>query len=126
MRLPGDAITPFCAQSAQRRDTICAASHDTRLCKSTLRAPYFSLLCEQLASEAVARQLKVTRGAMVQAVAPNSAAAKAGLLPTRRALSGIVAGDVITGLDSRPVTKPGAPVQAIARPRPLVTPVWTI
>ncbi|KAK9908391.1 hypothetical protein WJX75_007197 [Coccomyxa subellipsoidea] len=61
----------------------------------------------QLASEAVARQLKVTRGAMVQAVAPNSAAAKAGLLPTRRALSGIVAGDVIIGLDSRPVTKPG-------------------
>ncbi|EIE21012.1 trypsin-like serine protease [Coccomyxa subellipsoidea C-169] len=61
----------------------------------------------QLASEAVARQLKVTRGAMVQAVAPNSAAAKAGLLPTRRALSGIVAGDVITALDLRPVTKPG-------------------
>ena len=80
---------------------------------STLCAPYSSL-CEQLASEAVARQLKVTRGAMVQAVAPNSAAAKAGLLPTRRALSGIVAGDVIIGLDSRPVTKPGAPVKAIA------------
>ena len=67
----------------------------------------------QLASEAVARQLKVTRGAMVHAVAPNSAAAKAGLLPTRRALSGIVAGDVITALESRPVTKPGAPVQAV-------------
>ncbi len=66
----------------------------------------------QLASEAVARQLKVTRGAMVQAVAPNSAAAKTGLLPTRRALSGIVAGDVITALDARPVTKPGLPILA--------------
>ncbi|CAL8469139.1 g8680 [Coccomyxa elongata] len=61
----------------------------------------------QVANEAVARQLKVTRGAMVQTLAPNSAAAKAGLLPTRRALSGIVAGDVITAVDSRPVTKPG-------------------
>ena len=66
----------------------------------------------QVANEAVARQLRVTRGAMVQAVAPNSAAAKAGLLPTRRALSGIVAGDVITAVDSRPVNKPGAPVLA--------------
>lgn len=60
-----------------------------------------------MASEAVARQLRVNRGAVVQAVAPNSAAAKAGLLPTRRALSGIVAGDVIIALDRRPVTKPG-------------------
>lgn len=62
-----------------------------------------------MASEAVARQLRVTRGAMVQAVAPNSAAAAAGLLPTRRALSGIIAGDVITAIDQRPVTKAGAP-----------------
>ena len=56
----------------------------------------------------VARQLRVNRGAVVQAVAPNSAAARAGLLPTRRALSGIVAGDVIVALNKRPISKPGA------------------
>lgn len=61
----------------------------------------------QISSEAVARQLRVNRGAVVQAVAPNSAAAKAGLLPTRRALSGIVAGDTIVRIDSKPVAKPG-------------------
>ncbi len=55
----------------------------------------------------MARQLRVTRGAVIQAVTSNSAAAKAGLLPTRRALSGIVAGDVIVKIDSRPVAKPG-------------------
>lgn len=55
----------------------------------------------------MAKQLRVDRGAVIQAVAPNSAAAKAGLLPTRRALSGIVAGDVITAIDGRAVTKPG-------------------
>ena len=62
----------------------------------------------QVASEVVAQQLRVDRGAVVQAVAPNSAAARAGLLPTRRALSGIVAGDVIVAVDRRPVAKPGA------------------
>ena len=61
----------------------------------------------QISSEAVARQLRVNRGAVIQAVAPNSAAAKAGLLPTRRALSGIVAGDTIVRIDSKPVAKPG-------------------
>lgn len=61
----------------------------------------------QVASEAVARQLRVNRGAVIQAVAPNSAAAKAGLLPTRRALSGIVAGDVIVRIDNKTVAKPG-------------------
>ena len=63
----------------------------------------------QISSEAVARQLRVNRGAVVQTVAPNSAAAKAGLLPTRRALSGIVAGDTIVRIDSKPVAKPGKP-----------------
>ena len=63
----------------------------------------------QISSEAVARQLRVNRGAVIQAVAPNSAAAKAGLLPTRRALSGIVAGDTIVRIDSKPVAKPGKP-----------------
>ncbi|CAL5230048.1 g13495 [Coccomyxa viridis] len=61
----------------------------------------------QVASEAVARQLRVNKGAVIQAVTPNSAAAKAGLLPTRRALSGIVAGDVIVRIDGKPVVKPG-------------------
>ncbi len=60
-----------------------------------------------MASEAVARQLRVNKGAVIQAVTPNSAAAKAGLLPTRRALSGIVAGDVIVRIDGKPVVKPG-------------------
>jgi S1-C subfamily serine protease len=62
----------------------------------------------QVASEAVAKQLRVNRGAVIQAIAPDSAAARAGLLPTRRALSGIVAGDVITAIDGRHVTKPGS------------------
>jgi S1-C subfamily serine protease len=71
-------------------------------------------LPDQVASETVARQLRVTRGAVVQAVAPNSAAAQAGLLPTRRALSGIVAGDVIVALDRQPVAKPGARLCCLA------------
>lgn len=46
----------------------------------------------QVAPENVMRALKVNKGALVQTVDPNSAAAKAGLLPTRRGLSGIVPG----------------------------------
>ena len=34
----------------------------------------------------------MSSGALVQSVGPNSAAAKAGLLPTRRGLTGIVTG----------------------------------
>ena len=46
----------------------------------------------QVASDQVARSLRVTRGAMVQGVPPGSAADKAGLLGTRRTLTGIAAG----------------------------------
>lgn len=57
----------------------------------------------QVASEAVAKKLRVQAGALLQGVAPDGAAAKAGLLPTRRALGGVVAGDVITAVDGKPV-----------------------
>lgn len=46
----------------------------------------------QIASIAVAARLKVQSGALVQAVLAGSAAEKAGLLATRRGLSGIIAG----------------------------------
>ena len=60
----------------------------------------------QLAPESIASQLRVKGGALVQAVAPGSAAAAAGLLATRRGLGGIVTGDVIVGVDDDPVRSP--------------------
>lgn len=51
------------------------------------------MLLLQLSTDQVARALRVSTGAMVQSVTPGSAAAKAGLLGTRRGLTGIVAGD---------------------------------
>lgn len=59
----------------------------------------------QLSTDQVAKALRVSSGALVQSVSPNSAAAKAGLLPTRRGLTGIITGDVITGISGRKVTK---------------------
>lgn len=51
------------------------------------------LLCGlQLSTDQVARALRVSSGALVQSVGPNSAAVKAGLLPTRRGLTGIITG----------------------------------
>jgi len=50
----------------------------------------------QVSSPGTAKQLGVKSGAMVQAVQGGSPAAVAGLLPTRRSLGGILAGDVIT------------------------------
>ena len=88
----------FSAYQFARAHVAVPGRHETM---STCRAHM------QVSSEAVARQLRVNRGAVIQAVAPNSAAAKAGLLPTRRALSGIVAGDTIVRIDSKPVAKPG-------------------
>jgi len=44
----------------------------------------FEILVSQIATDQMARALKVNQGALVQAVAPNSAAAKAGLQATRR------------------------------------------
>lgn len=46
----------------------------------------------QLSTDQVAKALRVSSGALVQSVSPNSAAAKAGLLPTRRGLTGIITG----------------------------------
>ncbi|GAQ79514.1 hypothetical protein KFL_000320130 [Klebsormidium nitens] len=64
-------------------------------------------LAVQIANELVARQVDVSSGALILAVTPNSAAAKAGLLPTRRGLGGnIVRGDVIVGLNDTPIVKP--------------------
>ena len=57
----------------------------------------------QVASDEVSRRLQITQGACLQQVLPNGAAAKAGLLPTRRGLSGIITGDVVVALAGRPV-----------------------
>lgn len=51
----------------------------------------------QVAPDNIARALKVNKGALIQTVDPNSAAAKAGLLATRRGLGGIVPGGVWCG-----------------------------
>ena len=59
-----------------------------------------------LAPESIAAQLRVKGGALVQAVEPGSAAERAGLLPTRRGLGGIVTGDVIVRLGDDPVRSP--------------------
>lgn len=50
------------------------------------------LACVQVASDQVAAALKVKKGALVQSVPAGSTAAKAGLLPTRRGLTGVVIG----------------------------------
>jgi S1-C subfamily serine protease len=57
------------------------------------------------ATDRVSRSLNAApgEGALIQAVDAKSAAAAAGLLGTRRGLGGIVAGDVVTGVDSRRV-----------------------
>ena len=51
----------------------------------------------------MARRLKIERGALLQGVMSTGAGAKAGLLPTRRGISGIIAGDVILAVGERPV-----------------------
>ena len=61
----------------------------------------------------MARQLKVVRGALVQAVSKGSQADKAGLLPTRRGLAGIIRGDVIVGVDERTIVKASDLVAAL-------------
>lgn len=62
----------------------------------------------------VGKQLGVkSQGVLVQAVLPGSAAAAAGLLPTRRGLGGIIAGDLVTAADGRGVTGEGDLVAAV-------------
>ncbi|PRW59774.1 protease Do-like chloroplastic isoform X1 [Chlorella sorokiniana] len=57
----------------------------------------------QPAADPIARSFKVSEGVLIQTADPQGAAAKAGLLPTRRGLGGIVPGDVIVAIDGRPV-----------------------
>jgi S1-C subfamily serine protease len=52
----------------------------------------------RIAPDPVARSLGATQGAMIQSVDSGSPAAAAGLLPARRGLGGLVAGDVIVGI----------------------------
>lgn len=62
----------------------------------------------------VGKQLGVkSQGVLVQTVAVGSAAAVAGLLPTRRGLGGIVAGDLVMAADGRRVTGEGDLVAAV-------------
>ena len=62
----------------------------------------------------VAKQLGVrSAGVLIQTVASGSAAEKAGLLPTRRGLGGIVAGDVVVAADGKRVTTEGDLVAAV-------------
>jgi S1-C subfamily serine protease len=48
-----------------------------------------------------------SQGVLVQSIPSKSAAEKAGLLPTRRGLGGIVAGDVIVGADGAKIGRFG-------------------
>eukprot|EP00850_Spirogloea_muscicola_P005441 SM000025S08336 [mRNA] locus=s25:148629:152711:+ [translate_table: standard] len=58
----------------------------------------------QFATDPVARQLSIQQGALVLSVPEGSAAAKAGLVPTRRGLAGnIVLGDILVGVDDTPI-----------------------
>jgi S1-C subfamily serine protease len=61
----------------------------------------------QVASDAIAAKLKVAQGALLSAVQPGSPADAAGLLPTRRGLTGVLAGDVIMALNGRSVLNGG-------------------
>lgn len=60
-----------------------------------------------VAGDATAQKLSAPRGAMVQAAAADSAGGRAGLLPIRRGLAGLIAGDVITAVNDTPVTGSG-------------------
>jgi S1-C subfamily serine protease len=55
------------------------------------------------AADPVARALGATSGVLIQTVDPSGPAAAAGLLPTRRGLSGVIGGDVIVRIGSQPV-----------------------
>ncbi|KAI3436238.1 hypothetical protein D9Q98_002292 [Chlorella vulgaris] len=57
----------------------------------------------QPAPDPIARAFKISSGVLIQTADPKGAAVAAGLLPTRRGLGGIVAGDVIVAIDGKPV-----------------------
>ena len=61
----------------------------------------------------VMKSLKVSQGVLVQGVPPGGAAEKAGLLPTRRGLTGIVTGDVVIRADGKAVNAEGDLVAAV-------------
>jgi S1-C subfamily serine protease len=71
------------------------------------------VVCIQVASDSIAAKLKVRQGALLSAVTAGSAAAAAGLLPTRRGLTGVLAGDVITALDGKQVLNGGGLFNAL-------------
>ena len=80
-------------------------------CRGRMKASANAWLAgQQVAKEAVARTLKIPSGAMVQSVAAGGAGERAGLLPPRRSLGGILPGDVVTAVDGTGVAKPGAPM----------------
>ncbi|XP_062017715.1 protease Do-like 8, chloroplastic [Rosa rugosa] len=57
-----------------------------------------------IAPDLIANQLNVRYGALILQVPKNSVAAKAGLLPTTRGIAGnIVLGDVVVGVNNKPV-----------------------
>ena len=59
----------------------------------------------QVATDQIARELRL-KGVLIISIQPDSAAAKAGLQPTRRdAQNQIELGDVITAIDNRPVAR---------------------
>lgn len=55
------------------------------------------------ASAQVSRALKVPQGALIQSVDASSPAGKAGLLGTRRGVSGIVPGDVLVAMNGKTI-----------------------
>jgi S1-C subfamily serine protease len=65
------------------------------------------LLRVQVASDSIAAKLKVRQGALLSAVAGGSPAAAAGLLPTRRGLAGVLAGDIVIAIGGKPVLNGG-------------------
>ena len=56
-------------------------------------------------SDEVCKQFKSPEGAMIQSIRPGSPAEKAGLLPLRRGLSGVLAGDIVTEINGKPVRR---------------------
>lgn len=66
----------------------------------------------------MAKRLQVLRGACLQAVVPGGAAAQAGLLPTRRGLTGITPGDVILAVEGRQVSSGADLINALDQYQP--------
>lgn len=79
-------LTPLRSQQASISESW------PQCCHSFVSHGYFAI---QVASEQLRSALQIEKGALVQAVEPNSNAAKAGLLGTRRTLTGISSGRIL-------------------------------